>query len=316
MSTTTRFRRAIRGVSTLIVATVIATAAFAIGAPTSEAFDAATDCRHAAIGTDGGTGDSDFRTADPTVRDDEFATTWNGPVYGYLLGNDDDGIVNTPTLPGNQDGLQAELWRSPQYGTLTLYPNGHFSYVPNLTITPADVVDTFEYIGHNTLSDFCSPSFATVSISIAGFTETVDQAPNGNPDTFPADGTSVLRTDVLTIPAPGVLANDYNGVSHVANDNLEAHLLSQPVWDGFGGSAGTITDWGVTSSEGVTVVDNSGGFTYTPTLSGAGTTLANFTYEVCYRVRPVTATACSAPITASIRVDPARPGSTIAGSAP
>ena len=146
----------------------------------------------------------------PVAGDDTYSVrqgkTLNVAAPG-VLSNDSDpnGATLTPTVVTN-----------PQHGTVSLDPSGSFIYVNNGASAP---VDTFTY--HDTSSSGVSNT-ANVTINV-----TPDHKPNTTPDTY-----SVAFGGTLTVPAPGVLAND----TDADGDNLTAHLVA-----GSGPQHGTLT---------------------------------------------------------------------------
>src|SRR4029079_1223355 len=205
------------------------------------------------------------------VQTYKYETTWNTalavPPSGGVLINDFGIQFESRDL----HGLEAFLSQrhvdgtvtletgtmTTHYGTVTLKETRAFTYVPRVTVSPpppeGGLVDSFQYVAYQTVNGLCSPSPAQVFIHVDGFEETLDFAPKANEDRYPQDVATISADDVLTIPAPGVLANDYNGVTHFPNDNLQAVLMSPPVWHGTNLSAGTITNWGVETLQGVPV---------------------------------------------------------------
>src|SRR5207253_1867201 len=117
-----------------------------------------------------------------------------------VLGNDTD-------VEG--DALTAHVATSPAHGSLTLNPDGSFSYA---IARESCSEGAFTY----TASDGSfSSSPATVSLSVT----CVDDAPVANPDSYTA-----TEDTTLTIAAPGVLAND----TDVEGDALTAHVATSP----------------------------------------------------------------------------------------
>jgi len=168
--------------------------------------------------------------------------------------------VSAPGVLANDTGngpLTATRVSNPKHGTLTLTNNGGFTYTPATNFTG---VDHFTYRckdGHTTSGT------ATVFI-------TVSNAPLANNDayTLPANTT-------LSVPGPGVLANDQGG-----NGTLTAIL-------GTGPAGGTLT------------LASDGGFSYTPAANYSG--IDSFTYlasdgHTTSSVATVTLTVSPAPI--------------------
>jgi len=146
------------------------------------------------------------------------------------LANDSD--VDSPTLT-------AVLVAGPSSGTLVLSSNGGFTFTPNLNFFGTD---TFTYRASD---GALTSGIATVTITVTA----VNDAPVAVNDTY-----STAEDTVLTVAAPGVLAND----SDVDSATLTAVLVTGP-------ASGTI------------VLNANGGFTYTPALNFFGT--VTFTYQ-------------------------------------
>ncbi len=271
-----------------------------------------SDC----VGTSnpGNTGDNELVANDDGDRFGlDYSTTWNVPL-----------IVDTPSVLANDtygtvwelpaDRLRAILWSQTTYGTVQLHSDGTWVYTPAVEHPQEHVIETFQYVAYDPTNGICSVAPATVTFSVGGYTEVLGRAPTAFTDRFPTDGSALAANEVLEIPAPGVLANDFNNdeFPYQANSNLVAGLVSQPVWEGTTDPAGVVTEWGKRTDQGVTVFDNSGGFTYTAPPKGHGT--AVFSYVACYAMRSTTATACSQPQVARIDVEPtavARPITTV-----
>lgn len=224
----------------------------------------------------------------------KHSTTWNEPLFvdsPSVLDNDT--YLGAPDIP-LAGRLRAILWDQTTYGTVQLHDDGTWAYTPGVEHPLEAVVESFRYVAFDTVNGMCSDP-ATVTFQVDGYTEVVGRAPTAFADRFPADGSALSANEVLQVPAPGVLVNDFNNdeFPYEANRNLVAGLVSQPVWEGTLDPAGTVTAWGRRTDQGVTVFDNSGGFTYTAPAKGFGT--ATFDYVACYRDRSTTGTACSEP---------------------
>src|SRR5207249_3082628 len=141
-----------------------------------------------------------------------------------VLGNDTD-------VDG--DALTAVLVSGPAHGTLTLNPNGSFTYTPAANFNGAD---SFSYRA----SDGTASS-GPVAVSLT--VNPVNDAPVAQPDSY-----TVNPGSTLSVASPGVLAND----SDVDGDALTAVLASGP-------ANGTLT------------LNPNGSFSYTPNSAFSGT---------------------------------------------
>jgi len=188
----------------------------------------------------------------PSATSDSYtataSSTLNVPAPG-ILANDAD-ADGTP--------LQAAVVANPEHGTLNLQANGAFSYTPAVTFSGTD---SFSYraIDEGGLS-------ATATVTI-----TVTAAPVGANDAY-----TVATGVVLTVPAPGVLAND----SDADSTSLRATLGTNP-------------------AHGSLSLQPDGGFTYTPAAGFSGTD--SFTYRTSDQ------TSLSLPITVALTVTPPSP---------
>lgn len=257
----------------------------------------------------------------PNDSGPDFVTTWNKPLDitgDGVLANDGYtySYTNGTRFEPKPERLRSIMWAAPTAGSVTLDTDGTFVYTPKFRYGeyPLDktLVVTFQYLAFDTASQLCSDP-TTVTVTISGFSDVAGEPPTASPDAFPnADTTPnssarLFNNGVLTVPAPGVLANDFNNFSYALNDGIDATLVSPPVWKGTTTSAGTITNWGRRDD----LTPTPGGFTFTPALSGYGT--AVFTYQACYNSLAITANACSKPAEVSIDVrrssveDEARP---------
>jgi hypothetical protein len=231
-----------------------------------------------------------------------FETRWNRTLEVVSPGVLENDVARD--ILGNAEGgvLRAILYSAPSYGFVRMNDDGSFDYYPNAAFALQDRVDTFEYVAYDTRSRLCSEP-ATVSVSISGYDPGLP--PGGAPDEYPAPGPGLSAAETLRVDSPGVLTNDLAGLDPGVNPGagLEARLATQPVWEGTTTPAGTISDWGtrVDVQTGLTLADNSGGFSYTPSRTAFGT--AVFTYRVCYRNRATVEAACSEPLSVRIRVE-------------
>ena len=234
----------------------------------------------------------------------KHSTTWNVPLSVEHSVLDNDRYVPDSFGVVLKERVRAILWSQTSHGTVQLHRDGTWVYTPGVEHPLEGVVESFQYVAYDSAIGVCSSAPATVTFYVDGYTEVVGRAPTAFADRFPSDGSAVAANESLTVPAPGVLANDFNNdvFPYEANSNLVAGVVSQPVWEGTSEPAGTVTEWGVRDLNGVTVVDNSGGFTYTAPATGHGT--AVFSYVACYGIRSTTATACSQPQVVRIEVAP------------
>jgi len=165
----------------------------------------------------------------PVAVNDSYATaedtTLNISVPGVIL-NDTD---------ADGDALTAQLVSNVMHGTLVLNANGSFSYTPSLNYHGAD---SFTY---QITDGLATSGVATVNLTITS----VNDQPLGVAGEN--DIHSVLEDQILTVPAPGVLAND----SDPDGDTLTAVLIS-------GVSHGTLA------------LQANGSFIYTPTANYFG----------------------------------------------
>ncbi len=146
-------------------------------------------------------------------------------------------LANDSDIDG--DTLSAVLVSDVTHGVLSLNSNGAFTYTPSLSYTG---IDTFTYRASDTRLD---SGIATVTITV---TPVNDSPVAGN------DAYSINEDTTLTVPFPGVLAND----TDVDGDTLSPVLISSV-------AHGTLS------------LSNNGAFVYTPSLSYTG--LDSFTYR-------------------------------------
>jgi uncharacterized delta-60 repeat protein len=163
--------------------------------------------------------------------------------------------VLTNDLPGSSTPLTPALVGLPSHGTLTLNADGSFVYTP---ATGFYGTDSFTY---DDTEGSLTSNVATVTIRVAA---PVPIAVN--------DSYTVAQNNVLTLAAPGVLAND----TDADNNPLSAVLVSQP-------------------ANGTLAFASSGTFTYTPAVNFYGTD--SFTYDA------FNGSNYSTPATVTIRVN-------------
>ena len=136
----------------------------------------------------------------PVATDDAFTIDEDTTLSNSLTANDTD-------VDG--DVLTAHVVSGPAHGSVALGPSGAFTYTPAPNYNGDDV---FIYRAFDGLLESAN---ATVRIHI----NPVNDAP-----VSVADTASVNEDEVLTAPAPGVLAND----SDVDGDPITALLVSRP----------------------------------------------------------------------------------------
>ena len=143
-----------------------------------------------------GSGDSNVATVSiaiaaindlPVATADAYATS-----EGTVLTVSAPGVLANDT-DADGDPLGAILVSGPSHGTLTLQSNGSFTYTPAAGFSGADA---FTYKANDGTGD---SNVATVSIAIAPSSH----LPTGNADTY-----STNEDTLLSVSAPGVLAND------------------------------------------------------------------------------------------------------------
>jgi uncharacterized repeat protein (TIGR01451 family) len=169
----------------------------------------------------------------PVAADDSYTTDEDSPLTisaPGLLANDSD-------MDG--DTLTATLLAAPSHGIASPNPDGSFTYMPAANFNGPDSF-TYRAVDGNGAS-----SAATVSITV----RPINDAPIANNDSYTAD-----EDVALTVPAPGVLAND----SDIDGEALTALLVASP-------SHGTVS------------LNPNGSFTYTPAADYRGPD--SFTYK-------------------------------------
>jgi VCBS repeat-containing protein len=169
----------------------------------------------------------------PVATDDAYSTDEDTQLTvdasSGVLANDDD--------PEEQP-LTAVLATGPSNGSLTLNPDGSFTYMPG---TDFHGDDTFTYVANDGIED-SDP--ATVSITV----NPVNDAPVAADDAY-----ETAQDTPLGVAAPGVLGND---------TDVDGGALTAAVVDG--------------PTSGALTLNSDGSFTYTPDAGFTGTD--SFTY--------------------------------------
>ena len=169
----------------------------------------------------------------PVAGDDSYVTDEDQPLNVAtpgILSNDTD---------GDGDGLAAALVVAPINGDLTLSPDGSFVYTPHPNFCG---IDSFTYQAFDGTA-YSGNSTVTITVN------PVNDAPVAVADSY-----SIDEDGVLSVPTPGVLAND----TDVEGDALSATLVSDV-------SHGTLT------------LSSDGSLAYTPHPDFHGTD--SFTYQ-------------------------------------
>jgi VCBS repeat-containing protein len=169
----------------------------------------------------------------PVARDDTYTTDEDTPL-----------VVAKPGVLGNDydvdgDPLTSVLVSGPAHGTLTLNPDGSFTYTPAENFCGED---SFTYKAYD---GALYSNVATVRITVT----CVNDAPVAQDDRYTTN-----EDTPLLVPAPGVLGND----SDVDGDSLTAVLVSGP-------------------AHGTLALNPDGSFTYTPAENFCGED--SFTYK-------------------------------------
>jgi large repetitive protein len=173
---------------------------------------------------------------------------WSGP----LIPN---GVLVNDTDPDG-DPLTAVLVSGPSNGTLSLNSDGTFTYHPSANFNG---VDSFTYKAFDGVA-YSDPATVTITVN------PVNDAPVAVADSYSLD-----EDTPLSVPAPGVLAND----TDVDGDALTAQLYSAP-------SHGTLT------------LNADGSFTYTPA--------ANYNGSDSFQYRAFDGQLYSAPVTVTLTI--------------
>ena len=119
------------------------------------------------------------------------------------------GVLNNDTDPGLVDTLTAVLVANPSHGTVTIMPDGSFTYVPNPEFSGSDA---FQYKAVD--KDGGESDATTVTVTV---TE-VNDAPTANADTA-----TVAEDGSVTI---AVLANDVTGPDNESSQTLTVTAAS------------------------------------------------------------------------------------------
>jgi len=169
----------------------------------------------------------------PVAQDDRYTTAEDTPL-----------LVPAPGILGNDydvdgDPLTAVLVSGPAHGTLTLNPDGSFTYTPAENFCGED---SFIYKAYD---GALYSNVATVRITVT----CVNDAPVAQDDSY-----TTSEDTPLVVPAPGVLGNDYD----VDGDPLTSVLVSGP-------------------AHGTLALNPDGSFTYTPAENFCGED--SFTYK-------------------------------------
>ena len=186
---------------------------------------------------------------------------------GTLTRNAADGVRANDTDPETQTNsltIQLVPGGGTTNGTLALNANGSFTYTPNPNFSGTD---TFSYHAVDNSTPPAQSAPATVTITVT---------PVNDPPVATANTYSTNEDAPLTVPAPGVLADD---------TDPEGNALT----------AERVTN--VASNTGTVTLNPNGSFTYTPAPGFFGT--ASFTYRAVDNGTPA---AQSAPATVTITV--------------
>ncbi|BAP58128.1 VCBS repeat-containing protein [Thioploca ingrica] len=168
----------------------------------------------------------------PLAANDSYNTNEDQPLTipaPGVLGNDTD---------PDSDPLTVTLTTPTSHGTVTLNPDGSFTYTPAANFSGTD---SYTY----TVSDGQATSTATVTIQING---------DNDPPLAANDSYTTNEDQPLTIAVPGVLAND----TDLDGDPLTVTLTTP-------------------TSHGAVTLNSDGSFTYTPNANFSGTDIFSYT---------------------------------------
>jgi VCBS repeat-containing protein len=177
---------------------------------------------------------SAFAQVGPIAEDDFYSVNEDS-----LLTVSPIGVLQNDTNSQNSNTFLAIVQTSTGFGTLTLNPDGSFTYQPNLNFASTD---SFTYVANNGTHN---SNEATVTLTV----NPINDTPTALDDSY-----TILEDSVLAIAAPGVLDND----SDVDGDSLLAVLDTS-------------------TNDGTLVLNTDGSFTYTPDANFVGPD--SFTYH-------------------------------------
>lgn len=179
----------------------------------------------------------------PVAKDDSATTSEDTPVIINVASNDTDPDKNL-------DPASTSITSGPSHGTLVNNGDGTFTYKPNLNFYGTDsfvytICDTgVDRNARTDSDDLCTTATVTITIN------PVNDSPMAMDDSY-----NTSEDTPITIPAPGVLSNDFDP----DGDSLTVDSYNQPV-------NGKVTQ------------NPDGSFTYTPNANFCGTD--SFTYTV------------------------------------
>jgi hypothetical protein len=137
----------------------------------------------------------------PVAADDAAVTDEDTAATGNVLTNDGD-------VDG--DALTAEVLAGPAHGSLTLRPDGSFTYTP---APDYNGPDSFTYQARDSAGAVSGPATVTITVT-----------PVNDPPRAVADAYTTGQNTDLSVTGPGVLANDVD----VDGDPLTVELVSGP----------------------------------------------------------------------------------------
>jgi len=198
--------------------------------------------------------------APPTAVAETYTTPQGTPLTVAAPGV----LANDSDPDGNP--ITAVLVTPSPDGTVTLNPDGSFSFAPAAAFTGTT---NFSYQAVDNQGAASAPTAATVTVNVA--------APANQPPTATADTYAIPQDTLLTVAAPGVLAND----SDPDGNPLTAVLVTP-------------------SPDGTVTLNLDGSFSFAPAAAFTGTT--SFSYQAVDSQG-----AASAPTAATVTVNVAAP---------
>lgn len=163
----------------------------------------------------------------PTATNDSYSTNEDSPLTVSAPGL----LTNDTDPDGNLNTLSAAKVTDPAHGSVTVNPNGSFTYTPAANYNGSD---SFTYKA----TDGSLDSVATVNLTV----NPVPDAPVANNNSY-----STPKNTPMTVTTPGVLGND----TDADGDPLTAAVVS-------------------TTSHGILTLNADGSFTYAPNSGFVG----------------------------------------------